>query len=83
MNEANRQSLKAALEILNNAHAIITAEAAAANALLVKADETGNTLAAKVARNRLESLAHLLEVHGDRCFRLQAEVEEIRQNIKI
>ena len=87
-NESNRRNLKAQMDLLSDAHADITAQAAHCNARIIVADEqnvakpgSGST-SLKWAARQLETLEELLDAQEDRLARVREEVEQIRKNLK-
>lgn len=87
-NESNRRNLKAQMDLLSDAHADITTQAAHANHRILYADERnvqkvdGGKLALKWAGRQLEILEDMLGAQEDRIARVREEVEQIRKNLK-
>jgi hypothetical protein len=87
-NESNRRNLKAQMDLLSDAHADITAQAAHCNTRIIVADEQNTakpghgSTSLKWAGRQLESLEALLEQQRLRVLRVAAEVKAIRENLK-
>ena len=88
-NETNRRNIKTLMDLLSDAHADITKQASDINTTLLDVDETVHNQGAasnfyiKVANRKLAELEDLLAAQEARCARTQAEVVEIRKNLKV
>lgn len=87
-NTRNRANLKAQLDLLSDAHQDIADLTSKINTLLIDADEVEESQSAKrafclkIADRRFSNLTDLLSAQADRVYRVRAEVEEIRKNLR-
>lgn len=88
-NEANRRNLKAQMDCLSDAHAEITKRAALINSRLLDADTRNNVkpgngaISLKFAGRQFDTLLADLEQQERRVARVRAELEQIKQNLRV
>jgi hypothetical protein len=88
MNENNRRTLRALLDILSDAHLAITEQGASVNGAFLKLDESieasiGVAIYAKRPSSQIDTLIALLQEQAQRCIRIAEELETVKNNVKV
>lgn len=87
-NETNRKTLRALLDILCDAHLVLTENGATINGTLLKLDERvaqkspGTYSYARLADRQIGLLIHLLQEQADRCNRIAQELKTVKNSMQ-